>query len=66
MSEVTDLVMPILRQIQADIGYLKEDMHNVKVRVTSVEAGFAVLNRRMDSVDFRLERIERRLELTEV
>ena len=63
---MTDLVKPILRQIQADIGYLKEDMHNVKVRVTSVETGFAVLNRRMDSVDFRLERIERRLELTEV
>ena len=66
MSEVTDLVMPILRQLQADMGYVKEDLHNIKVRMTSVEAGFVALNRRMDGFDFRMERIERRLELTEV
>lgn len=63
MSEVTDIVVPMLRQLQADMGSVKEDLHNIKVRVTSIESGFAALNRRMDSFDFRLERIERRLEL---
>lgn len=66
MSEVTDIVVPMLRQLQADMSNVKEDLHNIKVRVTSIEAGFAVLNRRMDSFDFRLERIERRLNLIEV
>ncbi|MFZ5670848.1 MAG: hypothetical protein ACOY4K_15275 [Pseudomonadota bacterium] len=66
MSEVTDLVMPILRQLQADMGDVKEDLHNIKVRTMSVEAGFAALNGRMDSFDFRMERIERRLNLIEV
>ena len=73
MSEVTDIVVPLLQKIQtqlsrleADVAVVREDIHNVKVRVTSLEANGSVLNRRMDSFDFRLERIERRLDLVEV
>lgn len=73
MSEVTDIVVPLLQKIQTqltrlevDVSAMREDLHHVKVRVTSLEANASALNRRMDGFDIRLERIERRLDLVEV
>src|SRR5690554_5661012 len=66
MSEVTDIVIPMLRRLQEDMSNLREDMHNIKVRMTSVEATLAANNRHMDNFGMRLERIERRLDLIEV
>jgi hypothetical protein len=72
MSEVTDIVVPVLQKIQAQLGRLetgmaniKEDMHHIKVRMTSIEENFVSVNPRMDHFGVRLERIERRLDLVE-
>ena len=73
MSEVTDIVVPMLQKIQLQLGRLemevsnlKEDMHHIKVRMTSMEANLYALNRLGDHFSARLERIERRLDLVEV
>lgn len=73
MSEVTDIVVPMLQKVQAQLGRLeadvvniKEDMNHIKVRMTSIEENFVSTNRRMDHFGVRLKRIERRLDLVEV
>lgn len=72
MSEVSDIVVPMLQRIQSEIGLLrgdsdnlKEDMRHVKVRLSAIEENLVSMNRRDDHFDLRLERIERRLELIE-
>jgi tetrahydromethanopterin S-methyltransferase subunit G len=72
MSEVTDLVMPMLQQIQARLARMEEridllvgDVQDLKVRATHVEEGLAGVNRRLDRIEQRVERIERRLDLVE-
>lgn len=72
MSEVTDIVVPLLQQIQTRLTRIEgrldrlvDDVQDLKVRVTHVEEGLAGANRRLDRLDMRAERIERRLELTE-
>jgi peptidoglycan hydrolase CwlO-like protein len=44
MSEITDLVMPILRRIQAEIGELKRDIGELKRKVDALE-------NRMDKIE---------------
>jgi len=73
MSEVTDIVVPMLQKIQAplgrletDVGNLKEDMRHIKTRMTSMEENFLSMTRQRDHSGQRLERIERRLDLVEV
>jgi hypothetical protein len=70
MSEVTDLVIPILQQIQSrlvnieyGVSNIKEDMHHIKVRVSSLEENSGGLNRRLDKLDVKIDRIETRLGL---
>ena len=65
MAELDDLVMPILRQIQASVAGMRDDMHDLKVRMTAVEEGLAGVNRRLDRIDTRLDRAEVRLELSD-
>lgn len=72
VSEVTDLVMPPLQQIQTRLARMEEridrlidDVGDMKVRVTHVEEGLAGVNRRLDRMDQRVERIERRLDLVD-
>lgn len=45
MSE--NLVLEHLRHIRAEIGGLREDMREVKLRLTAVELGLAALRREM-------------------
>jgi archaellum component FlaC len=73
MSEVTDLVIPMLQQIQSrltniesDISDVKEDLHHIKVRVSSMEENVGGMNRRLDRLDTKFERVEKRLGLFEV
>ena len=72
MSEISDVVVPILQQIQALLSRMEEridrlidDVQDLKVRVTHVEEGLAGINRRLDRMDQRVERIERRLDLVD-
>jgi len=72
MSEVTDIVAPMLQRLQTQLGVmdrrldvLTDDVKNLKVRVTNVEENMVATNRRLDTFELWLDRIERRLELTE-
>ncbi len=44
---------------------LRDDVHDMSVRLTNVETNLAGIHRRLDRMDARLERVERPLELSE-
>jgi septal ring factor EnvC (AmiA/AmiB activator) len=54
-----------VRRIDERTEHMAEDLHALKVRMSSVEANLAAVNRRLDRFETRLERIERRLELAD-
>ena len=59
------LVLRFMRQVDAKLDRVIDDLADIKVRVTNVEENLVALNRRVDRMDLRIERIERRLDLTE-
>jgi predicted nucleic acid-binding Zn-ribbon protein len=76
MTAITnELMYEVLKQIQSSIGMLREDFHDMKKRIVSVEHGLAQLraeiahihqdlvnhSERMDRIESRFERVERRL-----
>jgi archaellum component FlaC len=66
MSEETDnLVLRYLRRIDDRLERVASDVSDLKVRMTLVEEGLAGVNRRLDRLEARVERIERRLDLAE-
>ena len=65
-DEPDSIVLAILRKIDQRTERMAEDLHDLKTRVTSVEEGPAGVNRRLDSLESRVERIEKRLELSDV
>jgi chromosome segregation ATPase len=50
----------------AKLDQALDDLHIVKVRLTSVEENLAGVHRPIDRLEEKAERIERRLELTEI
>ena len=62
-DNVEDLTHAYLRRIDTKLDRLMDDMADVKIRLTSVEEGQAGLNRRLDRVDARLQRLERQADL---
>ena len=66
MSDGPDsLVLRFMRQVDAKLDRVIDDLGDIKVRVTNVEENLAALDRRVDRMDLRIERIERRLNLVE-
>ncbi len=72
MSDVENLVLPMLQRIQTELtGMVRsldtvwDDLQQLKLRMINVEENMVGMNRRMDSIDIRLDRIERRLELVD-
>ena len=64
-DEPDSLVLAILRRIDQRTERMAEDVHD-KTRVTAVEEGLAGVNRRLDRLEVRVDRIEKRLELSDV
>jgi septal ring factor EnvC (AmiA/AmiB activator) len=78
-DNIENIILEHLRAIRADIGGIKEDVREIKQRITSLEAAVAGLRRdnanlygdvidqqvRYDRLVERVERIERRLDLAE-
>ena len=63
MSDKSDiLIVALLRRVDAKLDRVTDDVHDLKVRVTSLEANAATVNRRLDRIEDRLDRIERRLD----
>jgi hypothetical protein len=77
MSDDPDnIVLALLRAIRGDIGLLREDMADVRRRMTTLEtqigsfiateqSHYAQAMLRMDRFGDRLERIEKRLDLSD-
>ena len=68
----TDLIYAVLQKMQADMSDLKFDMRDLKTRMTMMEEhlghsiiGISGVNSRLDRMSDRVERIERRLDLTD-
>jgi len=61
-----NIMLAILRWIDQRSERMAEDLQDLKVRVTSVEEGLAGVHRRLDRLESPVERIEKRLELSDV
>jgi len=78
-DHVENIILEHLRAIRTDIGSIKDDVRDIKQRLTSLEVAVAGLRRdnsnlysdvvdqhaRYDRLVERVERIERRLDLAE-
>lgn len=71
-DEPDNLVLQILRRVEGRLTSMEtkmdrlgEDMHDLKVRTPHVEEGLAGVNRRLDRLDQRIERVETRLTLVD-
>jgi len=60
------LVLEHLRAIPGNVDRLVEDMHEVKQRLGILENQYASISNRLDRMDERVGRIEKRLDLVEV
>ena len=67
-----ELIYSVLQKLQADTAELKSDMSDIRLRMTANEEHLATLvmsvsgvNHRLDRMNDRVERIERRLDLTD-
>jgi predicted nucleic acid-binding Zn-ribbon protein len=65
MAEPDNLILNMLRRIDATVSRLAEDVQDIKVRLTAVEEAIVGVNRRLHRLEVRVERIERRLDLAE-
>ncbi len=63
--EPDNLVLEYLRRLDAGVQLLREDVGDLKRRMTGVEEGLAGVNHRLERLDERVGRIERRLDLAE-
>jgi predicted nuclease with TOPRIM domain len=64
-DEPDNLIIAMLRRIDANVAEMRQDIRDLQVRMTHVEEGLAGVNRRLDRLDLRVDRIERRLELSD-
>jgi archaellum component FlaC len=49
--------------VDSKLDRVIDDVQDLKVRMTAVEEGLAGVNRRLDRIEIRVERVERRLDL---
>ena len=64
-DEPTNLILQMLRRIDAKVDRLGEDVHDIKVRLTAVEEGLVGVQRHIDRLELRVDGIERRLDLVD-
>ncbi len=64
-DEPENLVLAMLLRIDAKIDRMADDLRDLKVRATATEEAIAGVNRRLDRLEMRVERIEKRLDLVE-
>ncbi|WP_018698222.1 hypothetical protein [Amorphus coralli] len=60
-----NLVLQFLRRLDDKLDRVSGDVHDLKIRMTGIEEAVAGIHRRLDRLDGRVERIERRLDLVE-
>ena len=72
MDNKIDMILPLLNRINGKLNRVEEkldmlsdEVRNVQVRLTHLERGQAEINSRLDMFGIRLDRVEKRLDLTE-
>jgi hypothetical protein len=66
MSDNPDnLILSLLRAIRADIGEIKETLRETQMRLYALELNYVALRPQLDRVAGDVERIKRRLELSD-
>jgi len=62
-ADIASQTLTLLRRLDERTERMAEDLHDLKVRMSSVEANLAAVNRRVDRFEMPLERFEHRLQL---
>lgn len=62
---IVDMIVERLRTMDAKLDRALDEMGELKFRMTGIESGLAVINRRLDRIDNRLGGIERALDRRE-
>ncbi|MGH2602632.1 MAG: hypothetical protein ACRDJ9_25010 [Dehalococcoidia bacterium] len=72
MTETENLVLEILRRIQADVAQLNEGQKGLRVEIAAIEQQLGALTTavyaghdRVRELEQRIERLERHLEITQ-
>jgi hypothetical protein len=65
MTEEPGNIVVMLRRVDAKLGRVAEDVRDLKIRQTATGEALAGVNRRLDRLDVRVERIEKRLDLVD-
>ncbi len=66
MTEAENIVLEHLRYMRNVLDGVRDDIREIKGRIGTLESQYASISNRMDRLDGRVERIERRLNLAEV
>ena len=64
-GEPDNMVLIMLRKMDEKLDRLSDDVKDMKLRMTDVDEGLAGVNRRLDRLEVRVDRMERRLELSD-
>ncbi len=65
MTETDHIVLEHLRHIRGANDDVRDDIREIKQRVGNLENQYANMSNRLDRMDVWIERIERRLDLTD-
>lgn len=65
MAEPDNIVLHYLRRFDEKLDAVAADVHELRIRTTSLETLYASLSRRADRIGGDVERIKRRLDLIE-
>lgn len=64
-DEPDNIVLRMLRKIDEKLDLLVADVADIKTRTTNTEEALAGVNRRLDRLEQRVQRIEKRLDLVD-
>jgi archaellum component FlaC len=65
LQAMVERVLAGQRRIELTLDRMADDLGDLKLRTTNTEEALAGVNRRLDRLDTRMERIERRLDLVD-
>ena len=65
VDEPENVILSLLRRMDAKLDRVIDDVQDLKVRMTAVEEALVGVHRRLDRLEVRVERIERRLDLVD-
>ncbi len=65
VDEQENVILALLRRMDAKLDRVIDDVQDLKVRMTAVEEALVGVHRRLDRLEVRVERIERRLDLVD-